>query len=59
MTNKIKDPFGFNKAINFKIIDTLSDEKLDEIARMFDLSPDDFSDDKTDLRDFAKILETN
>ena len=59
MTNKIKDPFGFIKAIDLNVIDNLSNEKLDEIAKMFDLSPDDFSDDKTDLRDFAKILETN
>ena len=29
------------------------------IAKMFDLSPDDFSDDKADLRDSAEQLEDN
>jgi len=56
---KNNDPFGFTKAIDLKVIDNLSDEKLDQIAKMFDLSPDDFSDDKSDLRDFAETLQTN
>ena len=56
---KINDPFGFTKAIDIKAIDNLEDYKLDQIAKMFDLSPDDFSDDKADLRDLAEQLENN
>ena len=33
---KNNDPFGFTKAIDLKVIDNLSDEKLDQIAKMFD-----------------------
>ena len=56
---KIKDPFGFAKAIDIKAIDNLEDYKLDQVAKMFGLSPDDFSDDKADLKDLAEQLEDN
>lgn len=37
MTNKTNDPFGFNKAINFKALD--NPKVLNEVAKMFDIEP--------------------
>ena len=34
---KINDPFGFNKAINFKALDDT--KVLNEVAKMFDIEP--------------------
>jgi len=37
MTIKNNDPFGFNKAINYKALD--NPKVLDEVARIFDIEP--------------------
>ena len=37
MTNKTNDPFGFQKAINFKALD--DPKVLNEVAKMFDIKP--------------------
>jgi len=56
---KNKDPFGFFKAINFKKIDNLENDKLDELALLMGIDPSDCSDDKADLKDLAEKLENN
>ena len=37
MTNKTNDPFGFQKAINFKALD--NPKVLNKVAKMFDIEP--------------------
>jgi len=37
MTHKNNDPFGFNKAINYKVLD--NPKVLNEVANMFGIEP--------------------
>ena len=57
---KINDPFGFNKAINFKVLD--DPKVLNEVAKMFDIEPitinaQDIIDGKK--KELEKIIPNN
>ena len=59
MSKKNNDPFGFEKAIEISVIDSLTPKELDEAAAAagLGLSRSDFCDDGADLQDLKEIVE--
>jgi|TARA_R110000803_G_scaffold19679_1_gene51346 hypothetical protein len=59
MSKKNNDPFGFEKAIEISVIDSLTPKELDEAAAAagLGLSRSDFCDDGADLQDLKEISD--